>query len=268
MSLRPILVALIFTATAIPVHAHEFWISPEAYVFKNGTKMQAHLRVGQEFEGASYSYNADRFERFEILRAETTAAVDGRLGDRPAFSVTAEDSGLAIVVHETSDSRLTYTDWQKFVKFATHKDFTSVLDDHESRGLTKEKFVELYRRYGKSLLAIDGGNGTDREVGMRTEIVALANPYTDKLTDLPVKVLFEGNARTNAQVELFEREPNGAVNITLHRTDSSGVAKLPVKPGHEYLVDAVTMLPLEADNPEIDPVWYSLWASLTFKMAE
>ena len=53
------------------------------------------------------------------------------------------------------------------------------------------------------------------------------------------------------------------VTVTLHRTDAEGRAVLPVEPGHVYLADNVTLLPLEQDSSG-DPVWHSLWASLTF----
>jgi hypothetical protein len=103
-------------------------------------------------------------------------------------------------------------------------------------------------------------------MGLRTEIVALANPYTETLEKLPVKVLFEGAPRADAQVELFEMDLAGDVEITLHRTNADGIAEVPIKPGHEYLVDAVMMVPLDpGETPQSSPSWYSLWASLTFR---
>jgi len=140
------------------------------------------------------------------------------------------------------------------------------VDQHKSRGLPDTGFKEAYSRYGKSLIAVGDGAGADQNVGLLTEIVALANPYTDDLTDgLPVQVLYEGKPRANVQVELFDRAPDGEVAVTLHRTDNTGVAVIPVAPGHEYLVDSVVM---RAVGPADDKghVWESLWASLTFKV--
>ena len=127
---------------------------------------------------------------------------------------------------------------------------------------------ERYSRYGKALIAVGDGAGADREAGLETEIVALANPYTDDLSDgLPVRVLYQGAPRADAQVELFAKSPEGEVEITLLRTDAEGVALLPVTPGQVYLADAVVVRPLEP-VAEDDPVWESLWASLTFKVPE
>ena len=117
-------------------------------------------------------------------------------------------------------------------------------------------------------IAVGDGAGADREAGLETEIVALANPYTDDLSDgLPVRVLYQGAPRADAQVELFAKSPEGEVEITLLRTDAEGVALLPVTPGQVYLADAVVVRPLEP-VAEDDPVWESLWASLTFKVPE
>ncbi|GFE64713.1 DUF4198 domain-containing protein [Litoreibacter roseus] len=268
MNFRPALCAGLIGLLPSVAMSHEFWISPEAYVIENTEKLQAQLRVGEEFQGSGYSFNPRRFERFEVLLDNDTLPVDGRLGDTPALNMDVSNDGLAIIVHETTDSVLTYTKWEKFVKFTTHKDFTEVLNEHTERGLPQDRFKERYRRFGKSLVAVGSGAGDDQAVGLRTEIVALANPYTKSGDTLPVRVLFEGAPRADVQVELFERAPDDTVNVTLHRTDATGEVDLPIKPGHAYLVDAVAMVPLEAQKPKDDPVWYSLWASLTFAVPD
>jgi uncharacterized GH25 family protein len=173
--------------------------------------------------------------------------------------------GLVVIVHETSDSTLTYTEWDKFIDFVEHKDFDSALAAHAARGLPETGFKESYRRYAKALIAVGSGAGSDAPTGLETEIVALANPYTDDLSGgLPVRVLYQDAPRADAQVELFEKGPDEAVVVTLHRTDAEGVARLPVKPGYEYLVDAVILRDTGNDDTETGPVWHSLWAALTF----
>ncbi|MEP3347052.1 MAG: DUF4198 domain-containing protein [Litoreibacter sp.] len=254
--------ALFLWATS--AQAHEFWISPNNYVTQKGGDIQAQLRVGQEFGGASYGFNENRFERFEMISGDQVIPITGRLGDTPALNMPAPAEGLVTVVHETGDNQLTYEGMEKFTKFAKHKDFEWAVEQHAQRNLPEERFTEQYRRYAKSLIAIGNGEGDDREVGMKTEIVALANPYTDTLEQFPVKVLLDGKPRANVQVELFEKGPDGEVEITLHRTDDNGVATFPVSAGNEYLVDAVVLLPMDADDPTSNPVWETAWAALTF----
>ncbi|MFY0693039.1 MAG: DUF4198 domain-containing protein [Paracoccaceae bacterium] len=266
--LRIITIGLAVSLLGLPLKAHEFWISPETYMIPESNRIEAHLRVGQEFKGPSYSFQTRQFDRFEIFMGDTAIAVEGRLGDVPALNMAAPGDGLAVLVHETIDLQLAYREWQKFVNFAEEKGFPEVLEAHKARGLPETDFVELYRRYAKSLVAIGSGGGADRRVGLKTEIVAAANPYTDALASLPVQVFLDDTPRANAQITLFDRAPDGTVTKSLHSTDDTGFADLPISRGHEYLVDAVAMEPLENEDPEAGGVWRSLWASLTFKVPD
>ena len=265
---RRILTTVSLIVWAATAQAHEFWISPETYVTPNGGEVQAQLRVGQEFDGGAYSFNPNRFERFDLVMGDQVVPVTGRLGDTPALNMTAPANGLIIIVHETGDNLLTYKGMEKFIKFAKHKDFEWAVQSHAERGLPTERFMERYRRYAKSLVAVGDGAGADREVGLKTEIVALANPYTDQLDMFPVKVLLDGKPRADAQIELFDKGPDGEVEITLHRTNAQGIGTFPITRGHEYLVDAVELLPLDEGDPTKFPVWVSAWASLTFMVPE
>ena len=267
MRLISILIAhFVFLSSAATALAHEFWISPEVYQYPSGAQLVANIRVGQDFKGGAYSYIPRDITRFDIVVGDEVFAVEGRVGDRPALNMPAPKDGLAIIVHETGDSKLRYTEWQKFVDFVEHKAFPGVLEAHAARGLPEVGFRESYRRFAKALVAVGDGAGADREVGMDTEIVALANPFTDDLSGgMPVQVFFQGAPKSNAQVEMFARGPEGEVVVTIHHADEMGKVTLPMAAGTEYLVDSVSLIPLETDDIVKDPVWHSLWAALTFK---
>lgn len=251
---------------AAPAFAHEFWIAPRAYTVAPGDPVIADLRVGSEFVGTAQSYFPQRFERFEVRMGETTRPVEGRLGDIPAMDMALAGTGLAVIVHQTAPLTLQYETRDLFEQFVAHKDLGDVLARHAARGLPELEFREAYSRYAKALVAVGAGQGTDRETGLLTEIVALANPYTDDLSGgLAVRVLYHGTPRADAQVELFARDADGNIAITYHRTDAEGRAVLPVAPATEYLVDAVVMEDTGNDDPKAGPVWHSAWASLTFR---
>jgi uncharacterized GH25 family protein len=263
----PVLLALLILATSTSfAKAHEFWLSPDEYTLTPDEMMQVRLRIGTGMKGAALTYVPDDAARFEIVQGDEVRPVEGRLGDNPALVAAAGADGLAVVVHETTDAILTYSDFAVFQRFVAHKDFTTALADHAARGLPETGFKETYRRHAKSLLAIGSGTGADRAMGLKIEIVALANPYTDDLSQgLPVLVLLDGAPRTDAQVELFQTAPDGTVTATLHRTDTEGRVTLPMRPGMEYLVDSVALRRLPNDDPAAGPVWHSDWASLTFR---
>lgn len=192
-----------------------------------------------------------------------------RSGDSPALDVTAPvGDSLVVVAHETAPSRLTYKAWEKFLKFAAHKDFPNAATDHIAAGWSQDRFRESYTRHAKALIAVGSGSGADRAVGMATEFVALTNPYEASFAnEMLVQLLLAGKPRPDAQVEVFARSPDGAVSVTLHRTGPDGIASIPVKRDHEYLFDAVTLRPFaDYDGTENSPVWETLWAALTFKV--
>lgn len=269
MRLFPRLSAILVLAvgpTALP--AHEFWIEPLAYQIQPDSEIVADLKVGENFGGSSYPYRPSQITRFDLIVDDQVTEVTARIGDNPALNMALPAEGLVVAVHETTDNRLTYTQFAKFEKFVAHKAFPDVIAQHKARGISEEKFVETYRRYAKSLIGVGHSRGFDRATGLKTEIVALANPYTDTLSEMPVQVLLDGAPRVDAQVELFERDPAGAVAITLHRTGSDGKVAFPVKPGHAYLVDAVWAEALANDDAAEGPVWKTHWAALSFAVAE
>lgn len=247
-------------------YSHEFWLAPHAYQVPTDQPIVADIRVGEAFSGPAYSYLPGNFTRFDIVTASDTKAVQGRMGDKPALSQLA-GPGLAVIVHETTDLTVRYSQWPKFVNFTTHKDYPDLPAQHLARGLPRTGFSESYRRYAKSLVAVGHGRGQDAPQGLEVEIVALANPYTDSLPDgLPVQVLYQDSPRAHSQLEVFDKAPDATVTVTRLRTDDQGRVTVPVQTGHEYLLDSVVLRPTENDDPANGPVWHSLWASMTFRM--
>ncbi len=263
--IRLLAASAVLTALPALANAHELWIDPLAFQVDPGTPITADIRVGQEFEGSAHSYLPNGFRRFDLVSGDSVVPVEGRLGDRPALNQESA-KGLAVAVYVTKDNRLTYQTFDKFEAFVRHKDALWTVDAHAARGLPTEDFVELYSRYAKSLVAVGDGAGSDREVGLLTELVALANPYTDDLGEqFPVKVIYQGAPRAEAQVEIFEKAPDGSVTVNTVRSGADGVAFVPVKPGHAYQLDAVVLREPTAEAAErTRAVWESLWANLTF----
>lgn len=264
MLFRSALFAVSLCIPAITAQAHEFWISPESYQVAEGEAVVARFRNGENLNGSTLSYIPSRTNRFEMLVDGEVQAIPGRLGDNPAINVEGLGEGLVILAHETAQQSLTYSEWAKWVKFTDHKALTNGQTGHRARGLPDEGFKEAYLRFSKSLVAVGDGAGQDRLVGMRTEIVAGLNPYTDDLSGgLPVQVFLDGDPKAGAQIEMFEKDAEGQVTVTLHMADENGQAILPMRPGREYLLDSVALEALEPEK-DGDPVWLTLWAALTF----
>lgn len=263
-----LLLAVCMACIAATSKAHEFWIEAIDYQIAPGEKVVANLLVGTEYEGSKQSYIPRNFKRFQFVQNGAAADVPGVVGDRPAANFEVQDSGLLVLVHQTTNSGLTWDTWDKFEKFVRHKDATWVLDEHLAKGLAQENVREVYSRYAKSLIAVGAGAGKDVITGMPTEIVALENPYTDNMADgINVGVLYKGKPRRATQVEVFERSSSGDVRIFTVKTNTKGVATVPVKAGHEYMLDSVVLRrPVTQPSAGKPYAWESLWANLTFEV--
>lgn len=268
--MKPVYLALTIAALAVTdkATAHEFWIDPQDFTITLDQTLMADLRVGQEFSGAAMSFLPRNFDQFTVINGGAVIEVDGRFGDIPALAMGDLNDGLAIIVHQTTANQITWSEWERFLNFAIHKDLGDVTAMHEARGIGLEDVTEDYIRYAKSLVAVGDPQGDDERVGMRAELVALSNPYTDfNQGGMPMQLWYDDALQPDYQVELFAEDAEGNVTITLHRTDAEGVVLLPVEPGMTYMADAVF---LEAVEPsaESNAIWVTHWANMTFATPE
>ena len=260
----PIICALLAAPIA---SAHEFWIEPPEFQAEKDVPLMADLKNGELFKGTRQSFFEDRNTRFEVIMGDQITPVTGRMGDRPAIQLLApEKDGLMIIAHEAAPSTITYKEWPKFMKFVAHKDFKETEAIHTARGWAKEGFKETYTRHSKSLIAVGDGAGSDRRLGLVTELVALENPYAaDFDGTMDVALYYNGAPRADAQIEVYERDAEDNVAVTITRTDAQGRASVPLVAGMDYMLDAVVLRPVEgATTAEAGPVWETLWATLTF----
>ncbi len=269
-----ILYAITCLGIALPAFGHEFWLEPQNFQPETNTTLQVQLRNGQKFKGIEIGYFDKRIETFDWIQNEVRSPVQSRAGDFPALTLPVAQDGLMVLVYESTNSTVQYNTWEKFAGFAKHKDFADVEARHIERNLPMGRFSEVYTRYCKSLIGVgdapEDAVGQDAATDLETEFVALNNPYTDDLSaGFLVQLFYQGAPRINAQIEVFERDPDGAVDITYLHTDQRGQATIPVKVGHTYLLDAVVLRePQEDVATALNVVWETLWASMTFSVPQ
>lgn len=255
---------------AAPVMAHEVWIAPLAYQTAADDRLQANLVNGEGFEGVNLPYLPRNIVNAVVVIDGAMNTIDGRPGDTPALQADAGADGLAILAYQSGNATLEYDTWEEFQSFVDHKDLGDLRAQHDARGLPADGFTEVYARYAKSLIGVGDSAGADRRVGMETELVALQNPYVDDLAgEMAVQLFYRENPRSDAQIEVFAKSPDGAVDTSYIRTDADGVARFSVQTGHEYMLDAVVIRePSEALATETGAVWQTMWANLTFAVPQ
>ena len=266
----------LFAALALdpqPAFAHEFWLEPARFHLAPGGILEAAIKIGQDFKGNSYSFNPANHTRFEVVTEGGSEPVASRIGDMPAVAQPVTGGGgLAILVHQTTDSRLTYDDPAIFAKFIEMEGLDGTAEAHAARGLPPTGFREVYSRHVKSLVDT-GPGGMDRALGLPIELVVEDDPYAEPLPEaIAIRALYEGEPMVDALVNVFVREPGAAEAETVVklRTDAEGRVRVPVGdlPSREFLANVVKMREPSAEKAEATgAVWESLWASTTFSTA-
>ena len=120
------------------------------------------------------------------------------------------------------------------------------------------------------MVDIGHGQGADETFGLFVEFTALKNPYTEDMTaGMPVTLTKLGGPIVNGQIEVFERAADGTVNVFKLTSGAMGRAVVPVRKGHDYLLDHVVLTEVKDQADHANGVyWQSDWAALTFSVPE
>ena len=262
---------IVFFYSCTVLNAHEFWIEPERYTVKKTEKIIANIRVGQMMRGAAYGYYPKNFNRFEVKTNTKLNPLIGRLGDKPAISLSPQGDSLVTIIHETTNSTVLYNSWSKFEDFLTEKSMLEVRDLHIKNKYPKTEFKEIYSRYAKALIGSGNSLGMDQQTGLEVELVLRQNPYLDDLSDgLIIELFYQGLLRANTQIEVFARNLGNIVTRTTLFTDDQGQVTIKTIPQTDYMINSVIMrAPKEPQDifkkSKQLILWESLWASTTFR---
>ena len=260
--------ALSIALWASPTLGHEFWIDPVDPSVAPGDEIVADNRVGENLKGSGMIYNPNSFTQFVMIDPDGARQVEGRMGDRPALSMTAGPDGLHIISHMTTANKLKYAKFKKFQTFVETHGQAFAVARHEALGLPKEDFTEAYFRCAKALVKVGSGEGKDRATGMPFELVALTNPYTTDGAQRFV-LLYKGKPKPNHQVDVFRR-PAEAEDVVMSslQTDALGEMIVPRESGEIMLNAVVLEEPRPSMAEKLDAVWVSLWASTTYTIED
>ena len=257
-----VMAAVSVSSTAM---SHEFWIEPFKFEVEKGENIQAHIKVGQDLEGDTYGFFPANFDRFDLTVGDETQTLKYRFAQKPAVDQPTTKNGLHILTYQSRPSKLVYESAEKFKSFLQAEGLEWVSAEHEKRGLPESGFMELFKRYSKSLIKVGEGKGQDRQLGMDFEWVVLNNPYTDPAPKtVTAQLFYQDKPFADSTVNVF-RKRDGKLEETQLKTDTDGKVDISVEKGGFFLVNAVHII---VPSAKVDPVkqaaWMSLWASTTF----
>ena len=254
----------LFVSKGSSLISHEMWLDTTTFQQSVGKDIQISLKNGQMFQGAGLSYFKSRFSDFYYISNEQKIKIESRMGDTPAATISVNTNGLVTGVYVSKKSTITYKSIDKFANFVSEKGEDWVIQKHGELKFPKNNFKEEYYRFSKILIGVGDASGSDKNVGLKHELVALTNPYIISSSDkFLVQLLFNNEPQKNRQITIFERDIENKVNIRTTLTNSNGIGKFEVTEGHDYLLDNV-ILELN-DNSEDNVFWKSYWAALTFR---
>ena len=254
----------LFVSKGSSLISHEMWLDTTTFQQSVGKDIQISLKNGQMFQGAGLSYFKSRFSDFYYISNEQKIEIESRMGDTPAATISLNRNGLVTGVYVSKKSTITYKSIDKFANFVSEKGEDWVIQKHGELKFPKNNFKEEYYRFSKILIGVGDASGSDKNVGLKHELVALTNPYIISSSDkFFVQLLFNNEPQKNRQITIFERDIENKVNIRTTLTNSNGIGKFEVTEGHDYLLDNV-ILELN-DNSEDNVFWKSYWAALTFR---
>ena len=254
----------LFVSKGSSLISHEMWLDTTTFQQSVGKDIKISLKNGQMFQGAGLSYFKSRFSDFYYISNEQKIEIESRMGDTPAATISLNTNGLLTGVYVSKKSTITYKSIDKFANFVSEKGEDWVIQKHGELKFPKNNFKEEYYRFSKILIGVGDASGSDKNVGLKHELVALTNPYIISSSDkFFVQLLFNNEPQKNRQITIFERDIENKVNIRTTLTNSKGIGKFEVTEGHDYLLDNV-ILELN-DNSEDNVFWKSYWAALTFR---
>ncbi len=256
MRLLFVVVALLLAPGAA---AHDFWIEPGSFRPAVGSKVPLRLFVGMDFAGQATVYLPDTFERYAAVGPDGEKNIHGTLGDDPAGQFTVARPGAYIVAYRSTLFTVTFDTLAEFEQYLEKEGLERVKTLH-AYGTPKGRVIrENYSRSAKSLVvAGKPGAAADRVLGLRLELIAEKNPYTNRR--VPLRLIYEGKPLVDALVVAFNKaEPLKKLKA---RTGKDGRVEFDFNRRGTWLVTSVHMFPAP---PKTDADWESVWASLTFE---
>lgn len=285
--MRHLITLLTIALASATAHAHDFWIQASSFAPPVNTQVQFDLRVGDDYPGESLPRNPKGFEKFIVVGpgvGGAERAVVGTPGQQPAGAVRFTEPGVYTVGYRSIPTAVEI-EAAKFELYLTEKGLKRAKEARAASGATGEPGREVFSRCAKALVTVGSGEaehskalgeGFDRALGMRLELIAVTNPAT--MTgggDFTATLVYEGAPREGVLVTAVSAtNPTPTAKLSAV-TDSQGRVSFKLSSPGLWVLNAVEMVPAKPDTkaspkPDATPVakadWESLWASLTFEL--
>jgi len=244
--------------------AHEFWLSPDKFIYQKGEKINVRFFVGENFEGENWKGNNEKIQSLKLyfgsVSDDLLAYISEQEGD--SLEMTMLDEGTNLVAFNSTNSYIEL-EAAKFNEYLKEDGLTDAIEYRKQNKEADSAGREYYQRCSKTLIQV--GKVKDKTFSVATklpvDIIPLSNPYSLKNNDtLRVKILFQNTPLPNTLIKIWLRKSDKTIKTDLV-SDDNGEIKFPVLVAGKWMISVVKMVRLEND-PKAE--WQSYWGSLTW----
>jgi uncharacterized GH25 family protein len=180
-------------------------------------------------------------------------------------------AGTYVVGVSTNSTVFTLTA-EEFNDYLVHDGILDAIEQREAAGKTNDEATERYSKHVKALIQVgsERSDGYAHALGYPAEIIPLQNPYDLSVgDDLEVRFLRAGQPVANqimyASFDGYHGhdEEGGHLVAVTTRTNSEGVATIPLSQGGRWFIRSIHMV---ETNSEAGVDYESNWATLTFEI--
>ncbi len=269
MTARPfigaLLLLLVMSAAAL---AHDLFLKPDQFRIAPNAAARIRLLNGTFTESeAAVAWN--RVADASLTGPDRRISLDSTTwlvrGDTSFLTVRVAGPGT-YVVGVSVKPRVLRLEAAAFNEYLKTDGVPDILERRRTQGELDRPARERYSKHVKTLL--QAGNATGNigaPLGYPAELVPLENPYDLRVgAALRVRALVDGQPVGNQFIMAGGRNPTGArLPVFTTRTDTNGVARIPLRAAGAWYVKFIRMVPVSADTA-VD--YESKWATLTFEI--
>lgn len=260
----------------LPVAAHEFWVTPSAWVVQPGARAVILAHVGDQFPGANSYTTPERIDTVRLIGPSSDTLVhppyrrekDSLAADVQMPAVPGPYIGVVIV-----KPRVGQKSGAIFQSHIAHQGLDDVKAYRAAHGEADAAVRERYSRYGKTVLRAGSGGGgahVTKPLGLKIELVPLMDPTVLRAgSRLRIRLLLDGQPAPNALVGAIHASANAKPEewpLTA-RTDANGEAEFVLGDAGPWLLRSVRTVRRTGESGELAADWESYWASLSFQLA-
>jgi uncharacterized GH25 family protein len=246
------------------LQSHEFWMTPTKFKVKAGEELAVSFMVGENFTGQAWDVakGVEKIQLFEKGQAKDLKPnMPGAKGGKLKIAMANPGTKMVALISQPAFIEL---DAEKFNQYLTEDGLEEVADWRSKNGQENSSARELYTRYSKLIVQVDGllDDTWRKQVGHKLEIIPDQNPGAIKSGDyMGCQVLYQGKPMPHILVKVWGHVGNRIFLQNIY-SENDGTIKFPISASGPWMVSAVKME--KSKKPEAD--WESSWASLVFNV--